>query len=245
MNNMRLDVYLTEKGFFESRKKAADNIKAGMITVNGVRVSKTAFDVDGSDNIAITGEYCPYVGRGGFKLEGGLQAFGIDVCGLVCVDIGSSTGGFTDCLLQRGASRVYAVDSGKGQLHESLRRDGRVVCIEEFNARDLTSETLGEKCDLAVMDVSFISQCLLHGAVASVLRNGGLFISLIKPQFEAGRAFVGKKGIVRDEKSRLRSCDRVTESAALYGFELIDITESSILGGDGNKEYLALFRLHQ
>ena len=243
IKNMRLDVFLTEKGYFESRKKAADNIKAGNVFVNGVAVTKSAFDVCDCHNVTVTGELCPYVGRGGFKLEGALKAFSVDTKGKICVDIGSSTGGFTDCLLQKGACRVYAVDSGKDQLHPKLREDSRVVCMEGVNARILDSSMLGEKCDIAVMDVSFISQTLLHSSVSQLLKEDGIFISLIKPQFEVGPSLVGKKGIVKDEKARLYACERVKESALAYGLEAQKIIPSPILGGDGNKEFLGLFRL--
>lgn len=239
---MRLDVFLTENNLFESRKKSSDTIKAGFVLVDGVCVKKPAFDVNGSEKIEITGENCPYVGRGGFKLEGAIREFGLEVGGLVCVDIGSSTGGFTDCLLKNGASKVFAVDSGKDQLHESLKRDSRVVCMEGFNARYLSLNDLGEECDIAVMDVSFISQTLLYGAVSAVLKDGGMFVSLIKPQFEAGKEGIGKKGIVKDEKIRRNVCEAIKENAKIYGLNNIKIIESPILGGDGNKEYLALFR---
>ncbi len=240
---MRLDVYLTDNNIFESRKKATDNIKGGCVSVDGKIINKPSYCVDGSERIEIIGTFCPYVGRGGFKLEGALDSFNIDVKGFVCVDIGSSTGGFTDCLLQRGASKVFAVDSGKGQLHSKLREDKRVVCIEEFNARHLSVKELGEEVDLAVMDVSFISQTLLYQNVSSVLKKGGMFISLIKPQFEAGKKHVGKNGIVKDEKIHKSVCEDIKENAFVYGLQCIEIIESPIRGGDGNKEFLGLFRL--
>lgn len=240
---MRLDVYLTEKGYCESRKKASDIIKAGNVFVCGRCVQKAAFDLEleKETEIKIIGDICQYVGRGGLKLERAIECFKIDVSGLVCADIGASTGGFTDCLLQRGAKKVYAVDSGKDQLHKKLRQDERVVCMEETNARYLTSDYLGEKCDLAVMDVSFISQTLLYGSVSNILKDSGRFISLIKPQFEAGRENIGKKGIVKDEKVRRAVCDNIKAYAEKSGFECIEIIDSPILGGDGNKEFLALF----
>jgi len=240
---MRLDVYLTENGFCESRKKASDLIKACNVFVDGKCVQKASFDLDPEKEteIKIIGDICHYVGRGGLKLERALDYFKIDVSGLVCADIGASTGGFTDCLLQRGAKKVYAVDSGKDQLHKRLRQDERVVCMEETNARYLTSAALGEKCDLAVMDVSFISQTLLYGSVYNTLKENGRFISLVKPQFEAGRENIGKKGIVKDESVRRAVCDKIRSFAQNSGFECIEIIDSPILGGDGNKEYLALF----
>lgn len=240
---MRLDVYLTDNNIFESRKKATDNIKCGYVSVDGKIINKPSYCVDGSEKIEIVGNFCPYVGRGGFKLEGALDSFSVDVKEFVCVDIGSSTGGFTDCLLQRGASKVFAVDSGKDQLHAKLRKDKRVICMEEFNARQLSICDIGEEVDLAVMDVSFISQTLLYSAVSSVLKNGGMFISLIKPQFEAGKAYVGKNGIVKDERIHKAVCEDIKQNASIYGLECIKIIDSPIKGGDGNKEFLALFKL--
>ena len=236
---------MTDNGYFESRKKATDNIKAGSISVDGKIINKPAFCVDGSEKIEIVGNICTYVGRGGFKLEKALETFEVDVKDYVCVDIGSSTGGFTDCLLQRGASKVYAVDSGKDQLHTNLREDERVICMEEFNARHLKVSDLDEEVDLAVMDVSFISQTLLYQAVSSVLKDGGSFISLIKPQFEAGKSHIGKNGIVKDEKIHKSVCEEIKETAKLYGLQCIKIIDSPIKGGDGNKEFLALFKLQK
>lgn len=241
---MRLDVYLTENNIYESRKKASDNIKNGYVRVDGRIVTKPSCEVDGTETIEAVGEMCPYVGRGGFKLEKALDEFKIDVSKKVCVDIGASTGGFTDCLLQRGASKVYAIDSGRDQLHGKLKNDCRVCCMEGVNARYLTHEDIGEKCDIAVMDVSFISQTKLYTSVASVLKKGGLFVSLIKPQFEAGKALVGKNGIVKDDKVRLGVCESIKETARLYGLEMMNIIQSPIKGGDGNVEFLALFVLN-
>lgn len=239
---MRLDVYLTEKKLCESRKKSSDSIKAGLVFVDGKCVVKPSFEVTGIEEVTLSGEICPYVGRGGFKLEKALDYFHVDPQNMICIDIGSSTGGFTDCLLQKGAKKVYAVDSGKDQLHQTLRNDSRVVCMEGVNARHLTFEQLGEKCDLAVMDVSFISQTLLYGCVTSVLKKDGLFISLIKPQFEVGKELVGKKGIVKSDVARQKACAKIREESKLFGLEIIDIIDSPILGGDGNKEFLALFK---
>ena len=241
---MRLDVYLTDNGFFESRNKASDSIKNGFVFVDGVCIKKPSFEVVGAETFDIKGA-CPYVGRGGYKLEGAIDSFRLDVTDMVCVDIGSSTGGFTDCLLQKGARRVYAVDSGRDQLHSSLRSDPRVVCMEEFNARWLDADHLGEKCDMAVMDVSFISQTLLYEAVSRVLEDGGLFVSLVKPQFEAGKEHLGKNGIVKDEKVRAQVCRRIIREAEVYGLENIGLIPSPIEGGDGNKEFLALFRFNK
>ena len=239
---MRLDIFLTENNYFESRKKSSDAIKAGWVYVDGKCITKSSYDVCEESDIEIKGEVIKYVGRGGLKLEKALSVFSLDINGKVCVDIGSSTGGFTDCLLQNGAIKVFAVDSGKNQLHEKLRNDSRVVCMEGFNARYLNESDIGGKCDVVVMDVSFISQTLLYEAVSNVLCDGGFFVSLIKPQFEAGRSGIGKNGIVKDEKVRKSVCEKIVECSKIYGLENIAIVDSPILGGDGNREYLALFK---
>ena len=220
-------------------------IEAGLIRVNGKLQKKSSFDVPEGATVMVEGELIPYVSRGGLKLKGALDAFGISPNGLVCADIGASTGGFTDCLLQEGAVKVYAIDSGRDQLHEKLRADSRVVSMESFNARGLTPAHLGEQVDLAVTDVSFISQTLLHEAIASVLKDGGIFISLIKPQFEAGRENLGKGGIVKTPKARREAARRVLASAMAKGLAPIAVTVSPITGGDGNIEYLAYFRKEQ
>lgn len=237
---MRIDVYLVEKGFCESRNKAARLITEGRILIDGKQVSKASFDVDESEHSIEITQTEKYVGRGGLKLEGALAAFDIDVKGKKCIDVGASTGGFTDCLLQNGAAYVCAVDSGRGQLHEKLRQDLRVVSIEGFNARQLSPEEFGF-FDLAVMDVSFISQTLLHSPVASVLKEGASFISLVKPQFEAGKSALGKGGIVKRAADREEAVRRVLASAEACGLEAVDVINSPIEGGDGNREYLALF----
>ena len=238
---MRLDKYLAENGLADSRTRAAQMIDAGLIRVNGVLQKKPSYDVPEDAIVETTGELLPYVSRGGLKLKGALDAFGISPKGLVCADIGASTGGFTDCLLQEGAVKVYAIDSGKDQLHEKLRADSRVVSMESFNARGLTIAHLGEPADLAVTDVSFISQTLLHGAIASILKEGGVFVSLIKPQFEVGRENLGKGGIVKNPKVRREAARRVMASAMSAGLAPIAVTASPITGGDGNIEYLAYF----
>ena len=237
---MRADIYLVEYGFVESRNKASRLISEGKVLVDGRPIKKPSEDIEGEREIEIL-EQDKYVGRGGLKLEGALDSFNVDVTGKRCIDVGASTGGFTDCLLQRGASFVCAVDSGRGQLHDKLLSDIRVTSIEEFNARNLTPDEFG--CfDIAVTDVSFISQTLLHGPIASVLSDGGLFITLIKPQFEAGKSALGKNGIVKKPQDRILAVNRVVESAALCGLGLVGLVKSSIEGGDGNREYLALFK---
>lgn len=211
------------------------------MTVDGKVCTKPSFDVEGRE-VAVVGEDIPYVSRGGLKLERAIDFFNLDVKGLVCVDIGSSTGGFTDCLLQRGAARVFAVDSGSDQLHSAIRQNEKVSVMENFNARVLTCEHIGCKADIAVMDVSFISQGLLYTAVSSVLKEDGVFVSLIKPQFEAGRNALNKKGIVSDKNCHVRVIGELLALAESYGLYMAGLTVSPITGGDGNCEYLALFK---
>ena len=240
---MRADLYLTARCLAESRAKAQSAINEGRLFVNGKNIKKCAFDVSDTDTVELKGDGLRYVSRGGLKLLGAIEAFGIDVTGLTAVDIGASTGGFTDCLLQHGAKKVYAVDCGRDQLHTRLKDDSRVVSIEGFNARELTEGTLGEKCDVAVMDVSFISQTLLYGAVRRTVREGGLFVSLIKPQFEAGRSAIGRGGIVKDRKTHVSVIKKVLTNATESGLFPLGIDVSPIEGGDGNTEYLALFKV--
>ncbi|MBE6684659.1 MAG: TlyA family RNA methyltransferase [Ruminococcaceae bacterium] len=237
---MRIDVYLVEKGFCESRSKAARLIGDGKILLDGKAVSKASLDVLDIEHTVEIVEEDKFVGRGGLKLEGALEHFGFDVAGKRCIDVGASTGGFTDCLLQHGAAHVCAVDSGRGQLHGKLISDIRVTSVEGFNARALDPESFGY-FDMAVMDVSFISQTLLHAPVLSVLKEGAAFISLIKPQFEAGKSALGKGGIVKKASDREIAVRRVVESALLCGFSLRGIIRSPIDGGDGNREYIAFF----
>ena len=238
---MRLDVYLVSARLCQSRQRGRALIENGQVTVDGKVCTKPSLDVEGRE-VLITGEDIPYVSRGGLKLEGALDKFKMDVTGLVCCDIGSSTGGFTHCLLLKGAEYVFAVDCGSNQPHSDLRSDPRVQVMENFNARYLSHEDLGRKCDLAVMDVSFISQSLIYGAVSSVLDEGGSFISLIKPQFEAGREALNKKGIVTDRHHHERVICSLLRTGLEYGLFMTDIEVSPITGGDGNIEYLALFK---
>ena len=219
-------------------------IDKNIVYADGEKVTKSSQNIDGAV-IEIRGEVLPYVGRGGLKLKGAIDRFGIDVSSLVCIDVGASTGGFTDCLLQHGAKKVYAVDCGHGQLDPKLLGDPRVISMEGFNARELSPCAIPEPCDIAVMDVSFISQTLIHPALKTVMKDNAVFLSLIKPQFELGRSLVGKKGIVKDEKSRKAAIDKVVESARVCGFKLIDICTSPITGGDGNIEYIGYFRYLQ
>jgi len=237
----RIDQLLVDRGLAESREKAKALLLAGSVSVNGQRVDKPGQNVDAESEIEIAGKL-PYVSRGGLKLEKALDQFRIDVAGKVCLDVGASTGGFTDCLVQRGAARVYAVDVGKGQLDWRLRGDPRVTVREGINARYLTTEDAGEPIDLATADVSFISVTMIVPNLAAVLKPDGAMIILIKPQFEVGREHVAKGGIVRDPALHKAACDRVRASVESLGFRA-DIIESPILGAEGNREFL-LYATH-
>lgn len=237
---MRADSFLTVYGYAESRTRAARLISEGKVLVDGKTVKKASEEIWGEEHTVEITEEDKYVSRGGLKLEAALDAFCIDVAGKKCIDVGASTGGFTDCLLQRGAASVHCIDSGRDQLHARIASDERVVNIEGYNARELSREDFG-LFDIAVMDVSFISQTLIHGGVAGVLEEEGVFISLIKPQFEAGKQALGKKGIVKDARDREAAILRVLESAELHGLRAVGLICSPIEGGDGNREYLACF----
>lgn len=232
---MRLDVYLTEKGLCKSRTAAQSLIKSGGVSLNGKPCTKASAEVLESDSVEITGEQLKYVGRGGLKLEGAISCFGLELQGLVCLDIGSSTGGFTDCMLQNGAAKVYAVDVGTDQLDGKLRGDSRVVVMEQT---DIRTAKLPEKVDFIGTDVSFISLRQVIPHMDRLLKAGGKAVALIKPQFEAGRAALNKKGIVKDEKIRRRVVEEITQYAQECGFKLLGTADSPIQGGDGNTEYL-------
>lgn len=239
---MRADVYLAAAGYTQSRKKAQDLIAASAVRIDGVTVKKASLPVNETvEHRVEIDQVFAYVSRGGTKLEAALDSFKISVNHLKAVDVGASTGGFTDCLLRRGASSVVAVDAGIGQLHESLRNDSRVRSVEHFNARELNTGVTGGECDIAVADVSFISQTYLIAPIASVLKPGGVFVSLIKPQFEAGRSALGKNGIVTNSAYRFLAAKRVIHCALENGFDCLGLMVSPIEGGDGNKEYLAYF----
>ena len=247
---MRADLYLVEHGYAASRTLAQKLISEGVVTVDGRPLKKPSEDVpDGAHEVLVADTATTrYVGRGGLKLEAALAAFPVDVRGATVADIGASTGGFTDCLLQNGAARIFAVDSGHGQLHPRLASDARVRSMEGVNARYLspadlarTESSFDGRVGGCVMDVSFISQTLLHPTVASLLLPEGWFISLIKPQFELTGSALGKGGVVKSEKQRRAAVDRVLASAAACGLRLCGVIESPIEGGDGNHEYLAYF----
>ena len=234
----RLDLALVERGLAETRQKAQATIMSGIVYVNGQKVDKAGFAVTPEANIEVRGNALPYVSRGGLKLEKAMREFGLILDGCVCADIGASTGGFTDCMLQNGAAKVYAVDVGYGQLDWKLRSDKRVVCMERTNARYLTKEQIPDELDFASIDVSFISLKLILPAVNGVLKNGGHVACLVKPQFEAGREKVGKKGVVRDSAVHLEVLEHFLEHAADSGFGVLDMTFSPIRGPEGNIEYL-------
>ncbi len=232
----RLDRLLVDRGLVESREKAQALIMAGEVLVGGQKVTKSGHSVDTDAAIEVLARPL-YVSRGGLKLAEALRHFAIDPAGKVCMDIGSSTGGFTDALLQGGAARVHAVDVGAGQLAWSLRTDPRVVLHEGINARELQFEEIGEAADLITCDVSFISVTLILPAAVRVLQPGGQMVILIKPQFEAGKGQVGKGGIVREPALHQAACDRVAQAVRQFGFET-KIIDSPILGAEGNKEFL-------
>ena len=239
---MRIDKYLAAAGYTKSRKFAQDLIDAGAIKVDGAIVKKASQELDHTVPHEVEIEQLfKYVSRGGMKLEAALDAFKLNVNGVKAVDVGASTGGFTDCLLKRGAREVYAVDAGVDQLHPSLLEDARVHSIEKFNARELTCEVTNGLCDVAVADVSFISQTYIIPPICSVLRDGGIFVSLIKPQFEAGSSALTKGGIVTSSAYRYLAVKRVLSCATENGFDCRGLITSPITGGDGNKEYLAYF----
>ena len=234
----RLDVLLTERGFFQSREKAKASIMAGLVFVDGVRHDKAGMPVDENAPIEVRGNDCPYVSRGGYKLEKALQSFNIDVTGFRCVDIGASTGGFTDCLLQNGAEKVYSVDVGYGQLAWSLRQDPRVVCMEKVNFRYMQEGDIPELLDFACADVSFISLKHMFPVAVKLLKDGGLMATLVKPQFEAGREKVGKGGIVRDSAVHREVLQQVMEYAREAGFRVLSVDYSPVTGAKGNIEFL-------
>ena len=220
----RLDVLLVSLGLAESRAKAQATIMAGEVYVNGQKADKSGMEVDITSNVEVRGSACPYVSRGGLKLEKALRNFGVDPTGYVCSDSGASTGGFTDCLLQQGASKVFAIDVGYGQLAWKIRNDPRVVVMERTNIRYVTPEDLGEKLDLSVIDVSFISLSLVLPVVKTLLKPMGQVLCLIKPQFEAGRDKVGKKGVVRDAAVHEEVLQNFISLAKSLGFTIRNLT---------------------
>ena len=247
MDKERLDQLLVQKNLFETRNKAQAAIMAGIIFVEGKKIDKAGTKIPSDAQIEIKGSPCPYVSRGGLKLEGALKTFKIDPSGKICLDVGASTGGFTDCLLQHGAAKVFAVDVGYGIIDWELRNDPRVVLIERTNARNLTLETLGLKepiIGLCTIDVSFISLDKILPAVKGVLAPNAIVIALIKPQFEAGKDEVGKGGIVKDPKVHNKVIEEVKSEAEKLGFKVKGVIDSPITGMEGNKEFLLCAATH-
>jgi 23S rRNA (cytidine1920-2'-O)/16S rRNA (cytidine1409-2'-O)-methyltransferase len=245
MKRERIDKLLVERGFAESRTKAQAMIMAGVVLVDEQRVDKPSLQFDTNSSIRVKGGDDPtsrYVGRGGLKLEAALREFQLDINGFTCLDVGASTGGFTDCLLQHGAKRVVAVDVGHNQIDWRLRNDPRVEVREGVNARYLQPQDFAERFDLAVMDVSFISATKVLPAIVPLLIDGGAIVTLIKPQFEVGRGEVGSGGIVRDPEKRARVVEEVNSAATALGLEIVKAIESPIQGAEGNVEFLALYK---
>ncbi len=236
----RLDVLLVQRGLAETRSKAQAIIMSGDVYIANQRVDKAGTMLDPQTQIEVrTKNTCPYVSRGGLKLEKALRDFGVDPTGYVCSDSGASTGGFTDCLLQKGAKKVFAIDVGYGQLAWSLREDPRVVCMERTNIRYLTPEDLGEPLDLSVVDVSFISLRIVLPTIRNLLKPEGQVLCLIKPQFEAGREKVGKKGVVREPEVHLEVLQMFVRLAKTLDFTICNMTFSPVKGPEGNIEFLA------
>ncbi len=234
----RIDVLLFERGLAPSREKARTLIMAGSVYVNNQKFDKPGDTVSDDAEIEVRGSTLKYVSRGGLKLEKAMQLFPIDLNGKICMDIGASTGGFTDCMLQNGAQKVYSVDVGYGQLAWQLRQDPRVVNLERTNARYLTREQVPEEIDFFSVDVSFISLRIILPAVRPLLRDGGQAVCLIKPQFEAGREKVGKKGVVRDRAVHEEVVETICRFAVENGYSVLGLTFSPVKGPEGNIEYL-------
>lgn len=240
---MRCDLYLSQYGFAESRSKARVLIDEGAVKIDGMVIKKASDTIEEDiEHLVEIADVLPFVSRGGLKLEFALKRFAISAEGAKALDVGASTGGFTDCLLKRGAEHVIAVDSGEKQMASSLRADPRVTCVEKYNARYMKSTDFSYEPNLVVMDVSFISQTLILGALSSVMTEEGVLVSLIKPQFEVGRSAVGKNGIVKKAEDRGRAIEHVLSVANSFGLGCFALTRSPITGGDGNIEFLAAFR---
>ena len=238
MSKIRLDVLVTEKGLAQSREKARAMIMSGVVFVSGQRVDKPGTPVPGDAEIEIHGQTPQYVSRGGLKLEKAIKEFAIDPAGKTCIDCGASTGGFTDVLLKNGAAKVYAIDVGYGQLAWSIRSDERVVVMERTNIRNVTREQISDEPQLAAIDVSFISLSKVLPVLKELLAPAGEVACLIKPQFEAGRGKVGKKGVVRELSTHIEVLENCLKYASDAGFGVMDITFSPIKGPEGNIEYL-------
>lgn len=238
----RADLALVELGLAQSRERARALILAGQVFAGDRRIDKAGDLIAEGTALRVRGEDHPYVSRGGVKLAGALDAFGLDPAGVVAADIGASTGGFTDCLLQRGAVRVYAIDVGYAQLHDKLRRDARVIVMERVNARHLTRDSIPELVDWIVIDASFIGLAKLLPAARTILKEGGRIVALIKPQFEVGREAVGKGGVVRDAQARSGAIERTIEAAAALGLRVEARADSVLAGPEGNLEHFVSLR---
>ncbi len=241
----RLDVLLVERGYADNRTKAQAIIMSGQVYVQGQKADKPGTSYEETVALEVRGAACPYVSRGGLKLEKALRDFGVDPTGFVCSDSGASTGGFTDCLLQQGASKVFAIDVGYGQLDWKIRSDPRVVVMERTNIRYVTAEQLGEPLDLSVVDVSFISLRIVLPVIRTFLKPEGQVLCLIKPQFEAGRDKVGKKGVVREPDIHKEVLDDFLAMTRENGFTVLGLTFSPVKGPEGNIEFLAHLTLAQ
>lgn len=234
----RLDVLLTERMYAETRSKAQAIIMSGLVYVNGQKADKPGISYEETVEIEVRGHVCPYVSRGGLKLEKALRDFGVKPVDYVCSDSGASTGGFTDCLLQQGAKKVFAIDVGYGQLDWKIRNDERVVVMERTNIRNVTPEDLGEPLDLSVVDVSFISLRIVLPAIKNLLKPTGQVLCLIKPQFEAGKDKVGKKGVIREPAVHQEVLDHFVALAHELNFKILGLTFSPVKGPEGNIEFL-------
>ena len=241
----RLDVLLVERLYADTRSKAQAIIMSGNVYVNGQKADKAGTSFEETVEIEVRGAVCPYVSRGGLKLEKALRDFGVDVNGFVCSDSGASTGGFTDCLLQQGAKKVFAIDVGYGQLDWKIRSDERVVVMERTNIRYVTPEDLGEPLDLSVIDVSFIGLEIVLPTIKTLLKPTGQVLCLIKPQFEAGKENVGKKGVVRDPKIHQMVLDNFVSLVHGLGFKILGLTFSPVKGPEGNIEFLGHLSLDE
>ena len=241
----RLDVLLVERLYADTRSKAQAIIMSGNVYVNGQKADKPGTSFEETVEIEVRGAVCPYVSRGGLKLEKALRDFGVDVNGFVCSDSGASTGGFTDCLLQQGAKKVFAIDVGYGQLDWKIRSDERVVVMERTNIRYVTPEDLGEPLDLSVIDVSFIGLEIVLPTIKTLLKPTGQVLCLIKPQFEAGKENVGKKGVVREPKIHQMVLDKFVALVDSLGFKILGLTFSPVKGPEGNIEFLGHLTLDE
>ncbi len=234
----RLDISIYKRGLAASRERARQMIKGGFIYLNGKQALKASCNVNENDKIDVIGETLKFVSRGGIKLEYAVKAFGLDFDGLTAIDMGASTGGFSDCMLQGGARKIYAVDVGCGQLHEKIKNNPKVINMEQVNIRDMLFEDIGEKVDFISIDTSFISLKLILPKAFMFIKESGNIVALIKPQFEAGRANIGKGGIVKDKKIHEKVVKDIYDFVTQSGFLPVNIVPSPITGGDGNREYL-------